>query len=232
MTSTPIHSSTPVRHVHRNTEDDTFIPPIAKPATVRGTPATGKQQTSSSWSEYFTPLQVGPFLPRAQGLVQALTDGTTALDAFLRIFDFALFDRMAQETNLYASQKQQSKPDPSWTPTNPEEIKAYIGIHIIMGLVNYPRYHLYWSQDDYFANYGIKNTMPRKQFQLLERYLHMNDIRKMPKSGEPDFDPLYRIRPAIDSCKFHFQQAYIPGREISATGTVRTNRKGYPRKRS
>ena len=130
----------------------------------------------------FHPLNIGPFIPTTHGLVHEITASTTALDVFKQIFDFSLFDKIAEETNLYAAQKRQNNPDPTWTPTNSEEIKAFIGIHIIMGLANYPRYHLYWSQDDYFTNYGIKNTMPRRRFQALERYLHINDITKMPKN--------------------------------------------------
>ena len=37
----------------------------------------------------------------------------------------------------------------------------------------------------------------------------------MPKKDAPDFDPLYRVRPMIDSCQDKFQQAYRPGRELS-----------------
>lgn len=62
---------------------------------------------------------------------------------------------------------------------------------------------------------GIKGTLPRKRFELLERYFHLNDTSSMPKQGDPNFDPLYRVRPAINSTRHTFQQVYTLGREIS-----------------
>ena len=206
----PVLSSTPVRRSSTE-QDEPPTTPTGNIATERGTPSI----PPSTWSENFTPLNIGPFIPTTHGLVHEITASTTALDVFKQIFDFSLFDKIAEETNLYAAQKQQNNPDPTWTPTNSEDIKAFIGIHIIMGLANYPRYHLYWSQDDYFTNYGIKNTMPRRRFQALERYLHINNITKIPKKGEPDFDPLYHVRLIINSCRIQFQKAYTPGRELS-----------------
>lgn len=142
-------------------------------------------------------MTIEPLLPTLHGLAQAFTSSNTALDAFQKVFDMTLFEKITEETNRYATQKQETHPDPTWTPTYTEEIKAFIGMHIIMGLVRYPRYHLYWIQDDYFANYGIKNTITRRRFQALEQYLHINDISKMPKKGAPDYEPLYRIRPMM-----------------------------------
>jgi hypothetical protein len=156
-----------------------------------------------------------PFTTTTHGLLQGIAKSTTALDAFQHIFDVSLFTKIAEETNICAAQKQHSHPDPTWTPTTVAEIKAFIGIHIIMGLVRYPRYHLYWSQDDFFANYRIQSTMTRRRFQALERYLHINDLTKMPGKESSDFDSLYRIRPVLDSCRNQFQRAYVPGRELS-----------------
>ena len=55
------------------------------------------------------------------------------------------------------------------------EIKAFMGINIIMGIVKLPQVSLYWSSDDYFGNHGIKKVMSRNRFEEIHGYLHFND---------------------------------------------------------
>jgi hypothetical protein len=73
---------------------------------------------------------------------------------------------------------------------------------------------------------GIKGTLPRKRFELLEHYFHLNDTSLMPKQGEPNFDPLYiyRVRPVINSTCHTFQQVYTLGREINVNEGMITYR--------
>ena len=47
------------------------------------------------------------------------------------------------------------------------------------------------------------------------RFLHLNDNSKYVKKGEPGFDPLFKLRPFIDSLLKNFQDAYHPARELS-----------------
>ena len=208
----PMRSSTPVRGTDADEDEPTIV---TTTDDIHNEQEPIPHDMPTTWSDSFTPLIVEPFIPTTKGLVQGLQSATTALDVFKMVFDVSLFDKVAEETNRYAAQKQQTQPDPVWTPTNTAEIQAFVGIHITMGLVRYPQYHLYWSKDDYFTNHGIANTMTRRRFEALERYLHVNDLSKMPRKNEPDFDPLYCVRPMIDHCREKFQQAYVPGRELS-----------------
>ena len=57
--------------------------------------------------------------------------------------------------------------------------------------------------------------MPRERFEALNRYLHLNDTEQMPGRDDPVYDPLYKIRPLIDSCQQNFQDRYILGRDAS-----------------
>ena len=66
-------------------------------------------------------------------------------------------DRSVQ-TNLYAHQSIAIGPDPSWHDTTKEEMRAFIGLNMLMGIVVMPELHLYWSGD---ANFGkLKIQMP------------------------------------------------------------------------
>ena len=67
-------------------------------------------------------------------------------------------------TNLYAEQRQRVKPDRRWYPTTPEEMRAFIGINVMMGIDRKPEVHL--------GNAGIQAVLPRDHFESLTRYLH------------------------------------------------------------
>ena len=72
-----------------------------------------------------------------------LEPGSHRLDFFHLIFEEAFFSQISAQTNLYATQMQAARPDPRWTPTSPEEIKALFSIQIIMGIHQLPEYSLY-----------------------------------------------------------------------------------------
>ena len=52
-------------------------------------------------------------------------------------------------------------------------MRAYFGVNIMMGISALPRYTLYWSNDEFIGNTGIKKTMPLKVFEKLTEYLHV-----------------------------------------------------------
>lgn len=55
-----------------------------------------------------------------------------------------------------------------------------------------------------------------RRFQAIDSYnFHLNNVSKMPKQDDPNFDVMYRIRPLIDSSRKLFQKAYTLGRELS-----------------
>ena len=149
------------------------------------------------------------------GPVHHLTEDATPLDFFSLLWEPSFFQLLAEQTNLYARQRQVEKPNRKWYPTTSEEIKAFLGINIIMGIDQKPALTHYWSTDPYLGNQGIQSVMPRERFEALNRYLHLNDSEQMPGRDDPAYDPLYKIRPLIDSCQQNFRDRYIPGRDVS-----------------
>jgi hypothetical protein len=105
-----LHSSTPVRSTH--TEDESITPDESDMAPIR-------QDIPTTWSDSFTHLMIETFLPTSHGLAQAFTASNTALDAFQKFFDMSLFENIAEETNRYATQKQETHPDPTACGTCP-----------------------------------------------------------------------------------------------------------------
>lgn len=68
-------------------------------------------------------------------------DVETPLDVFLTLFNNDLLEKIAFETNLYATQTSNGR---QFIPTNHDEVKCFLGINL-MGLTKKPSYKDYWS---------------------------------------------------------------------------------------
>lgn len=79
---------------------------------------------------------------------------------FEKLFTVEVLESIAFQTNLYAKQKKVE----GWTELDTKELKAFIGIIIIMGYNRLPSIDLYWSSDPGFRVDEIAETMPVKRF--------------------------------------------------------------------
>ena len=52
-----------------------------------------------------------------------------------------MLENIVVQTNLYAQQSITVKPDPAWYNTSREEMRAFLGIKIYMGIVVQPEQH-------------------------------------------------------------------------------------------
>lgn len=103
-------------------------------------------------------------------------------------FDNDLIELMVQETNLYYKQTK-------GTPLNvtTDEIKDFIAIHLLMGIVKLPAYIDYWSKKLRYNK--IADIMPLKRFQQIRRYLHfVNNL-------QDDGDRYYKVRQLLESVR-------------------------------
>lgn len=65
----------------------------------------------------------------------------TPLEYFQSYFNDAFWMETVNFTNLYAVQQDV----PHFSPTNLDEMKTFVGVHILMGNLSYPRVRLYWE---------------------------------------------------------------------------------------
>ena len=70
--------------------------------------------------------------------------------SFKLLFPVALSIEIAIQTNEYAQKHIEATPNKNWYPTNPKEIKALIGIQIVMGVLQSPAQDMYWYKDKLF----------------------------------------------------------------------------------
>ena len=116
------------------------------------------------------------------------------LDFFWLLFHPAMFANMARHTNNYARWKQTTTgtTEDKWTETNELEMRAFVGMNILMGINKLPEYDMYWSSNSFLGNIGIQNIMTCNRFQKLCQYFHVSDHETEPQRGSHDFDRLFQ----------------------------------------
>ena len=125
------------------------------------------------------------------------------------------------ETNRYAEQFIRENQDSikahssvkDWVPTNYSEMKTYLGMVILMGVVYKPRFAMYWSYDEIFETPIFPKLMTRNRFFLLSRFLHFADNNAL-DPRDPNRDRLFKIREISEMFKRNWKMVYTPGQNL------------------
>lgn len=133
---------------------------------------------------------------------RVLPTNTRPIRYFEKFFTDEVFELIITETNRYASQNNVI----GWTILDIKELKAFLGILIIMGYNILPTFELYWSSDPEFRVDEIASTMTFRRFKQILRCLHLNDNAKQPARFSPEYDKLFKIRPLLTLINTAFQE--------------------------
>ena len=77
-----------------------------------------------------------------------------------------------------------------WKPVTVIEMKNFIGLIFVTGIVRKPKLELYWSTRGIFQTPIISQTMSRNRFQIIQWYLQFRDNN----AAGTNEDRLYKIR--------------------------------------
>lgn len=113
--------------------------------------------------------QKSAFSGPAPGPNAVLGPDENELDFFHVFFPDFLLEILITQTNLYARQKQQTHPDPSWIPVTRDEMKAWLGMRVAMSILHLPQTSMYWSTDPLFGNLNIRKVMKRDRFDKISQ---------------------------------------------------------------
>ena len=126
------------------------------------------------WEKNIFPLQI----PNSN-IYEGPTIQKSNLETFRSYFDlffpFRLIELLVEETNRYAVQKlnQSKRKSKIWKPVVTDEIYAYIGCKILMGISNLPEIDHYWLEDKSIGSVQlIQKTFARNRFEDIDRSLH------------------------------------------------------------
>lgn len=132
-------------------------------------------------------------------------------DFFSAVVPDSIFEMIADETNLYATQTlTNTDAGPSsrlheWNPTDTAEIKKIFGLITWMGLFNLPTLAEYWTQDPMFKNTFASNVMSRNRFEVLMRMVHFAD-NDICIQG----DRLHKVNNLVKLLLKNYQSLYVP----------------------
>lgn len=88
-----------------------------------------------------------PEFVESSGPTYQLPFDANPLQFFMVIFHLALVQIIVDNTNLYAAQSV----DQGWVDTTIDEMKAFLGLQILMGIIQLPRYTMYWSSNKFMG---------------------------------------------------------------------------------
>ena len=167
-----------------------------------------------AWSSIFGDVSVDPFIQPVGPTVPVTSDPT---EVFLQFFTPELIEHIVVETNRYAAEcllatHNGDGPVPEWE-TSAEEIKAYLGFSILMGLNKLPDLYDYWSTSEVLHYFPVASRISRKRFLEIQRYLHLANNDTIVPRGQPGYDRLAKVRPVIDHVRRACLQNYHPHRE-------------------
>ena len=123
----------------------------------------------------------------------------TPYEYFKQFIDDTCLENIAIQTNMYALQSSGKELN-----VTKAEIEQFIGILLFTGIYKCPSFRMYWENVSRFPL--IADVMSRNRFESLLQYVHFNDNCKMKKKDHPEYDPLFKVRPLLESLKANMRQ--------------------------
>ena len=161
-----------------------------------------------NWSSNLEPNDVAPFV---QAVGPTVVIPHAPVDTFKLFFTDDLCSYIVGQTNLYAQQVMGTD-FPSWERVTEEELRAYFGFQILMGLVDEPATEDYWRRDELHYS-PIADRISRKRFRDIHRFLHFVDNTTLTPRGQAGYDRLGKVRPVMEKVQNKIYELYKPNRE-------------------
>jgi len=162
-----------------------------------------------------------PQFTARQGLQVQLPNNAGAGEYLSLFLTHEFFDLLVEQTNLYAAQYKASNPNlppnsraSSWVETTRNEMKKFLALSFLMGVVRKPEVSDYWSTNPLLKGSIFNSVMPRNRFQSILQFLHFADNSQY-NANDPNRDRLYKVRPVVQYLVSKFNSIYIPEEHIS-----------------
>ena len=142
-----------------------------------GVARQNRQQVEAVLELQWTSNDHEPTIPSftANAGIQVQLPNEATVGDFLRLFltnDF--FDMLVTQTNMYAAQSRRNNSNLSanaranlWVETTRDEIKKFIALSLLMGIVKKPELSDYWSTNPLLKGSIFNSVMPRNRFQSI-----------------------------------------------------------------
>ena len=133
------------------------ISDVSSVATTHLFNFTNSEEKEETWNVDENPVRILLFT-EPTGPTSGVAEDGTAIDFFYLMFPEDLIEHIVTETNRYARECIAAKPDPEWFDTTLEEVKAFIGLHVLFGIKQLPAFRLYWSNDPLIGVLAVQKS--------------------------------------------------------------------------
>ena len=138
-----------------------------------------------------------------------VTSDSTPLQIFSRFFTDEVWELLVLETNRFAASVCGTTPRARpWIDVSQQEMRAFFGMLIYMGVCRLPRLGLYWTTKFPLDVHGVADVMSINDFQQLFRCLHLADNSAQIPVGQPGHDRLFKVRGLLDLLIPKFESEY------------------------
>ena len=139
------------------------------------------------------------------------------LEVFELFFTEELQEMLVVESNRYARQVMGEEQYTHWNKITVQELKAYLGFRILMGINHLLSVDDHWSKDSCLHYAPIAEKIPRWRFRKISRYLHFVNNDHLAPRGDPAHDRLGKVRPLIDYLGSRFAALYEPSKNLAVS---------------
>lgn len=172
---------------------------------VRGARADPAQQAAleAQWVSVDRESNVPAFTGNS-GIKAPLPNNPSRGDILSLFLTDEFFHILVEQTNLYAAQHKRNNPNlpphsraHEWFDTTRPEMKQFIALSLLMGIVVKPGISDYWSTSPLLKGSIFNSVMSRNRFQSILQFLHFANNSQF-DPNDPDRDRLYKVRPVVD----------------------------------
>jgi hypothetical protein len=140
-------------------------------------------------------------LPRLRPVQQAAPAADTPFTLLQRFLPPALMEEFAAHTNDAAPH--------GWRPTTANELYAFLGVHLFMGIDRLPRTEMYWSET--FGHPLITSLFSRDRFKQLLRFFRV----VAPDEDAAARNPLPHVRSLAEKLNALFAANFTPSQHLT-----------------
>jgi hypothetical protein len=172
-----------------------------------------KQQAAAverkeEWSTHLHDIHLDP--PRLRSYVHGQPKQIPPHSTPLQLLQLFLPPQLIQE---FVNHTNAAAPF-DWRHTTVEELYAFIGVHLCMGIDRLPRLHMYWSEQ--YNHTFITSLFSRDRFKQLLRFFRI----VAPDPAPPQRDPLPHIQSLAETLNQSFAAHYSPASSLTLDETM------------
>ena len=135
---------------------------------------------------------------------------------FEQLIDANVLQNIVTQTNLYASQERTVTRNGvpvvvrtlNWVDLTVNELRAFIGCLIIMGIHVLPSVDNYWSSDSILGVPEISQVMTLKRYKKIIEVIHLNDNCSAVPKGQDGYNKLHKVEPLSSALKVNLTKKY------------------------